>query len=124
MAGSIGTAGSIGKVRSPLVVLLLSIVTLGIYGLYWYYKTFQEMKDYSGEGLGGLLGLLLSLFCGIVVVFLMPAEVGNLYSREGQHAPISAATGLWILLPILGGFILLWKVQGRLNDFWRSKGAR
>jgi Domain of unknown function (DUF4234) len=117
-------AGPIGKVRSPLVVLLLSIVTLGIYGLYYYYKVFQEMKDYSGEGLGGILGLLLSLFCGIVTVFLLPAEVGNLYSREGQKAPIGAVTGLWILLPILGGFILLWKVQGRLNDFWRAKGAK
>jgi hypothetical protein len=117
-------AGPVGKVRSPLVVLLLSIFTLGIYGLYWYYKTFQEMKDYSGQGIGGLLGLVLSLFCGIVVVFLMPAEVGNLYQQDGQKPPISAVTGLWILLPILGGFILLWKVQGRLNDFWKSKGAR
>ncbi len=117
-------AGAVGKVRSPLVVLLLSIITLGIYGLYWYYKTFQEMKDYSGQGLGGPIGLVLSLFCGIVVVFLMPGEVGNLYQQDGQKPPISAATGLWILLPILGGFILLWKVQGRLNDFWKSKGAR
>jgi hypothetical protein len=117
-------AGPVGKVRSPLAVLLLSIVTLGIYGLYWYYKTFQEMKEYSGNGIGGVLGLILSFFCGIIVIFLLPAEVGSLYTNDGQPAPISGLTGLWVLLPLLGGLIWLWKVQGRLNDFWESKGAR
>jgi uncharacterized protein DUF4234 len=116
--------GPVGTARSPLAVLLLSIVTLGIYGLYWHYKTFQEMKDYSGQGIGGVLGLLLGFFCGIVVIFVLPAEVGNLYGQDGQPAPISGVTGLWVLLPLLGGFIWLWKVQGRLNDFWKSKGAR
>jgi len=113
--------GPIGKVRSPLAVLLLSIVTLGIYGLYWYYKTFQEMKDYNGDGLGGVVGLILSFFCGIITVFVLPSEVGHLYSRDGQPEPISAMTGLWVLLPFIGGLIWLWKVQGRLNDFWGSK---
>jgi hypothetical protein len=115
--------GPVGKPRSPLAVLLLSIITVGIYGLYYYYKTFQEMKEYSGEGIGGVLGLILAMFCGIVVVFLLPAEVGNLYTKEGQPAPVSAMTGFWVLLPLIGGLILLWKVQGRLNDFWRSHGA-
>jgi hypothetical protein len=115
--------GPVGKPRSPLAVLLLSIITVGIYGLYYYYKTFQEMKEYSGEGIGGVLGLILAMFCGIVVVFLLPAEVGNLYKKEGQPAPVSAMTGFWVLLPLIGGLILLWKVQGRLNDFWRSHGA-
>lgn len=115
--------GPVGKVRSPLVVLLLSIVTIGIYGLYWHYKTFQEIKEYSGEGIGGVLGLILALFCGIIVIFVLPSEVGNLYSREGQSSPISAVTGLWVLIPLIGGLIWLWKVQGRLSDFWRSKGA-
>ena len=119
---STGT-GKVGELRSPLVVLLLTIVTLGIYGLYWYFKTFDEMKDYSGEGVGGAVGLLLSIFCGIVTIFLLPAEVGNLYERDGREKPISGATGFWVLLPLLGSFIWLWKVQGRLNDFWESKGA-
>lgn len=121
-AASTGT-GKIGELRSPLVVLLLSIVTLGIYGLYWYFKTFDEMKEYSGEGVGGVVGLLLSIFCGIITIFLLPAEVGNLYGREGREKPISGATGFWVLLPILGSFVWLWKVQGRLNDYWESKGA-
>jgi hypothetical protein len=115
--------GTVGKVRSPLTVLLLGIVTLGIYSVVWYYKTFQEMKDYSGEGIGGVVGLLLSLFCGVIVIFLLPAEVGNLYSRDGKEKPISGVTGFWTFLPIVGGFVWLWKVQGRLNEFWQSKGA-
>jgi hypothetical protein len=74
-------------------VLLLSIVTVGIYGLYWHYKTFQEIKDYSGNGIGGGVGLVLGRFCGIIVIFLLPSEVASLYTQEGQKAPISAATG-------------------------------
>lgn len=116
-------AGSVGTVRSPLAVLLLTIVTLGIYGLYWYYKTFQEIKDYSGAGIGGLLGLVLSFFCGIITIFVLPSEIANLYQRDGQQPPISTATGLWVLLPIVGGLVWLWKVQGRLNDFWTAKRA-
>ncbi|MFO7592324.1 MAG: DUF4234 domain-containing protein [Acidimicrobiia bacterium] len=115
--------GKIGELRSPVVVMLLSIVTLGIYALYYYFKTFDEMKDYSGEGVGGVVGLLLSIFCGIITIFVLPAEVGNLYERDGKEKPISGATGFWVLLPILGFFIWLFKVQGRLNDFWESKGA-
>jgi len=116
-------SGKVGEKRSPLVVLLLTIVTLGLYGLYYYFKTFDEMKQYSGEGVGGAVGLLLSVFCGIVTIFLLPAEVGNLYSRDGREQPVSAVTGLWVLLPILGFLIWLWKIQGALNEFWESKGA-
>src|ERR1700716_116845 len=116
-------ARPLGKPRGWVVVILLSIVTLGIYGLVYQYKTFQEMKEYSGEGIGGVLGLILAMFCGIVVVFLLPAEVGNLYTKEGKPAPVSAMTGFWVLLPLIGGLILLWKTQGALNDFWKSHGA-
>ncbi len=115
--------GLVGKQRRPLAVLLLSIVTIGIYGLYWYYKTFQELKEYCGEGLGGLLGLLLSLFCGIITIFVLPAEVGHVYERAGREAPIRGLTGFWVLLPIVGGIVWLFKVQGRLNDFWASVGG-
>jgi drug/metabolite transporter (DMT)-like permease len=113
----------VGELRSPLTVLLLGLITCGIYFLFWYYKSFDEMKDYSGEGLGGLVGLLLSIFCGIITMFVMPAEVGNLYERDGKDKPISGMTGFWNLLPIIGTIVWVFKVQGRLNDFWESKGA-
>jgi hypothetical protein len=121
--GGTVAAGTPGKVRKPLNVLLLMIVTLGIYALVWYYKTFDELKRSRGEGLGGVLGLVLALFCSIIVIFLLPAEVAGLYEGAGREAPISALTGLWVLLPIVGGIVWLFKVQGRLNDFWTSVGA-
>ena len=114
---------AVGKIRSPVVVILLSLVTTGIYGLYWQYATFKEMKAYAGEGIGGGLGLLFAFLLGIVNVFLMPHEVGNLYVREGKEAPVSALTGFWVLIPIVGGIIWVVKVQGRLNEVWEEHGA-
>ncbi|MBF6556365.1 MAG: DUF4234 domain-containing protein [Acidimicrobiales bacterium] len=114
---------AVGKIRSPVVVILLSLVTIGIYGLYWQYATFKEMKAYSGEGIGGGLGLLFAILLGVVNVFLMPHEVGNLYVKEGKEAPVSALTGFWVLIPIVGGIIWVVKVQGRLNEVWEEHGA-
>ena len=116
-----GTA--LGKVRSPLVVILLSLVTLGIYSLYWQYASFKEMKAYSAEGIGGGLGLLFAILLGVVNVFLLPHEIGNLYAQEGKPAPVSWVTGFWVLIPIVGGIIWIVKTQGRLSEFWEAHGA-
>ncbi|WP_202879373.1 DUF4234 domain-containing protein [Nocardioides cynanchi] len=120
----LATTGPVGSVRSTGVGILLFIVTLGIYGLYWYFKSHDEMKRYSGEGIGGGLALVLGFFVGIVMAFLTPMEVGKLYERRGQPAPVSALTGLWILLPLVGGIVWFVKTNCALNDFWRSAGAR
>jgi hypothetical protein len=122
-AASATGSGNAGTIRVPITVLLLGIITCGIYFFFWYYNTFEEMKEYSGEGLGGLVGLLLSIFCGIITIFVLPAEVGNLFEADGKEKPISGMTGFWNLLPIIGTIVWLFKVQGRLNDFWESKGA-
>ena len=72
--------GQLGKLRSPLGVIVLSIITLGIYGLYWQYASFREMRQFSGKGVGGIIGLILGIFLFIVNMFLMPSEVGALYT--------------------------------------------
>ncbi|HEY4396240.1 MAG TPA: DUF4234 domain-containing protein, partial [Acidimicrobiia bacterium] len=64
-------ARPLGKPRSWVVVFLLSLVTLSIYWFVWQYKTFQEMKDYSGNGIGGVVGLILAIFIGFVNPFIM-----------------------------------------------------
>jgi len=110
-------------VRIPVAVILLSIITLGIYALYWEYSSFKELKAYSGEGIGGGLGLLFAILLGIVNAFMLPLEVGKLYAREGQPEPVTAVTGFWVFLPIVGGIIWVVKTQGRLNDFWVAHGA-
>jgi hypothetical protein len=123
-ADAAGGSGAIGELRKPLTVVLLSIVTLGIYSLWWYYRNFEDMKQHSGEGVGGGVGLLLAIFCGIVAVFLLPAEVGNLYAREGKEKPLTALTAFWNLIPIAGWIVYVYKVQNRLNDYWAPKGAQ
>ena len=114
---------SVGQVRGTGKVMVLWIITLGIYGLIWYFKTHNELKAHTGEGLGGGIALLLALFVGIVMPFVTGSEVGKLYQRDGQEAPVSGKTGFWILLPIAGIFIWIAKVQGALNRYWESKGA-
>jgi hypothetical protein len=113
----------VGKPRNWIVVILLMIITLGIYGLFYYYKTYKEMKDYSGNGVGGVIGLLLAIFIGIVTPFLMGSEVGNLYAGEGEPKPVTGLTGFWCLIPIIGIFIWLAKVQGALSRFWEARGG-
>jgi hypothetical protein len=108
----------VGIHRSVGLVIVLSIVTLGIYAIIWQYKSFKEMKEFSGVGIGGPAGAVLAIFVGIVTAFLLPAEVGNLYATGGQPKPVSGLTGFWILLPLVGGFIWVAKVQGNLNRFW------
>jgi uncharacterized protein DUF4234 len=116
--------GTVGKIRSTGTCILLTIVTLGIYSLVWYFKTHDEMKQHSGTGIGGAIALILGLFVGIAMPFLTAHEVGGLYQRRGQAEPVSAVTGLWVLLPIIGSIIWFVKTNGALNAYWRSLGAQ
>lgn len=114
---------AVGTVRNPVAVILLSLITLGIYSLYWQYVTFKEMKAHADEGIGGGLGLLFAILLGIVNIFVMPAEVGALYAREGRPKTISGLTGFWVLIPFVGWIIWVVKTQGHLNRYWESHGA-
>ena len=129
LSGSMAPGGApIGKIRNTGTCVLLCVLTLGIYSIVWWYQTHDEMKRHTGEGLGGGLALVLSILVGIVMPFLTASEVGRMYQRRGQQAPVTGATGLWYLL--LGWFFLVgavvWfvKVNGALNAYWRSQGAR
>jgi hypothetical protein len=115
--------GQVGTPRKIGITILLFIVTCGIYGLFWTYWVFDENKKWSGEGIGGLLGLLIQLIFGLINWFLLPSEIQRIYERDGRQSPVSPLLGLWFLLPIVGGIIWYVKVQQALNDFWISKGA-
>jgi hypothetical protein len=120
--------GPVGKVRSTWAVIGLSLITFGIYGLYYYFATHEEIKQHSGQGVGGAIGLVLALFTfGLVTPFLLPNEVGNLYARQGRPRPVTGVTGLWVLLGsiiLVGPLVWLIKTNGALNAYWRSLGAR
>jgi amino acid transporter len=111
-------AGPLGQKRGVAFVIIIGIITLGIYWIYWAYKTQEEMKQHSGEGLGGVLGLVIWILLTIVTAFTIPSEVGNLYGNAGREKPLSGWTGLWMLLPFIGAIIWFVRVQGRLNDYW------
>jgi high-affinity Fe2+/Pb2+ permease len=122
-----GYTGEVGKIRSTGICILLAIVTLGIYSLVWFYKTHDEMKRNSGQGIGGLVALILAFFVGIVMPYITSHEVGNLYVRRGQRQPVSAVTGLWYfpgMLILIGPLVWFIKTNGALNAHWRSLGAR
>ena len=110
--------GPKGKVREPIAVAIFSIITLGIYYVVWSYKVFQENKDFSGQGVGGVIGLILALLLGIVNWFLLPSEIGNIYERMGREKPVRGVTGFWNLIPIVGFFIWIFKVQGAMNRLY------
>ena len=102
--------------------IVMWIVTLGIYGLCWLYKSFAEVKAHRGEGVGGVVGILLCLV--IVGYFKLPQYIGRMYSTEGnQRPPVSGISGLWVFVPYVGTFIWIAKNQGALNEYWKAKGG-
>ena len=112
--------GPKGKVRHPAAVIIFSIITLGIYFIVWNYMIFKENKDYSGDGVGGVIGLVIALVIGVVNLFLVPSEIGNIYEKAGQEKPVRGLTGLWNLIPLVGFIIWVVKVQGAMNRLYES----
>jgi hypothetical protein len=119
-----GNTGPLGQPRGIGFGIFLFIITLGIYGLYWVYKTSEEMKQHTGEGIGGVLGLVVWIVVGAVMAFVIPSEIGNMYKKDGRQPPVNGWTGLWLfpfgifIIPAIVWFV---KVQGALNSYWESK---
>lgn len=109
-----------GKRRKIGLQILVSIVTFGIYGIYWAYISHEEVKQYSSEGVGGVLGAVIYFFAGIITLFLLPIEIKKMYEQDGRTSPVSAVTAFWVLLFGIPWYV---KCQAALNDFWASKGA-
>jgi len=117
------TTGPLGQPRGIGFGILMFIITIGIYGLYWIYKTSEEIKEHSGIGLGGVLGLVIWIVFGWIMAFETPSEIGKMYRADGREAPFSGWIGLWWLLPIVGGIVWFVKVQGALNTYWGAKAS-
>ncbi|MFN8121284.1 MAG: DUF4234 domain-containing protein [Thermoleophilia bacterium] len=116
--GVVGTPKSVGK------VILLSIITLGIYTYVWTWRTHEEYKRYSGEGVGGWLGVVIYFLLSPVTMFLIANETQKLYERENELPPVRTILGLWFLLPLIGNIIWYVKVQNAVNAFWVRRGAQ
>jgi hypothetical protein len=119
-----GNTGPLGQPRGIGFGILMFVITLGLYGWYWIYKTMEEMKQHTGDGLGGVLSLVIWILLGAVMAFVTPSEVGRMYQKDGRPAPVSGWTGLWLfpfgvfIIPAIVWFV---KTQGALNRYWESK---
>ena len=110
----------IGSRRKIGMQVLLSFVTLGIYGIYWAYISHDEVRRHTNDGVGGVAGVLIYVFVGVVTLFLLPIEIQRMFERDGQTSPVGAKTAFWILLFGIPWYV---KCQGALNRYWESKGA-
>jgi len=106
------------------MTIFLSIITVGVCAAIWTYRTKEDLKRYNGDGLGGVLGVVLYLVFAIVLMFTIPNEIEKMYQRDNRQSPVSTTLGLWFLLPLIGNIIWYVKVQRALNEFWASKGSR
>ncbi|TQN42183.1 uncharacterized protein DUF4234 [Blastococcus colisei] len=119
--------GGVGQVRTTGLQMLLFVVTFGVWGYVYFFQTHDEMKRHTGDGIGGVPALLLSLFFGMASPFLLSHEVGRLHERSGRRKPVSALTALWFFpgIFLLVGPVVWFVLTNRaLNDHWRSLGAR
>ena len=119
--------GAIGQVRPTALQMLLFVVTFGIWGYVYFFQTHDELKRHTGDGIGGVVALLVSIFFWMAAPFLLSHEVGRLYERRGTGRPVSALTGLWFfpgVLLLVGPIIWFVLTNRALNAYWRSSGAR
>jgi Domain of unknown function (DUF4234) len=123
---SSATAGRAGQPRGIGFAILLFIVTIGFYGWYWAFKTHEEMAEETGEGVGGVLGLVIWILVAFISAFLIPSEVGKMYRKAGLEPPITGWTGLWLIpggILIIPAFVWFVKIQGALNRYWTGAAS-
>ena len=116
--------GPLGQPRGIGFGILLFIVTLGFYSWYWAFKTHEEIRQHSGEGLGGVLGLVIWILISPVSGFVIPSEIGKMYESDGREPPVNGWTGLWLFpggILIIPAIVWFVKVQGSLNRYWEEK---
>jgi RND superfamily putative drug exporter len=98
--------------------VVLFVITLGVYGWYWVYRTHRETRRQTGQGLGGVLGLLLWIVLLPVSAFVIPSEVRRMYEKAGREAPVSGMTGLWLFpfgVLIVPGIVWFVKIHRALE---------
>jgi hypothetical protein len=119
-----GNTGPLGQPRGIGFGILLFIVTIGFYSWYWVFKTQEEIKQHSGEGVGGVIGLVIWILLSVVSAFVIPSEVGKMYKKDGEEPPVTGWTGLWLFpgaILIIPAIVWFVKGQGALNRYWERK---
>jgi hypothetical protein len=118
--------GPLGRPRGIGFGILIFIITLGFYGWYWAFKTHEEIKQHTGEGLGGVLGLVVWILASFVSAFVIPSEIGKMYKNDGREPPVTGWAGLWLVpgaILVIPAIVWFVKLQGALNRYWTEKSA-
>src|SRR6266699_1817076 len=90
---------AVGETRSIGLSILWAILTVGIYTYVWAYKAQEEIKRYSGNGVGGVIGFVIYFLISPVTFFIVPSEVRYMYEDlDGQRSSVRGVTGFWFLL--------------------------
>ena len=120
-----GNTGPLGQPRGIGFGILMYIITL------WTStagtgstRPRRRSKQHTGDGLGGVLGLVVWIVIGAVSAFVIPSEIGRMYQRDGQHPPVTGWTGLWLFpgaILIIPAIVWFVKMQGSLNTYWGAK---
>jgi Domain of unknown function (DUF4234) len=121
-----GSGRPLGRPRGVGFGIFLFIITFSFYGWYWAYQTQEELKQHTGDGLGGVVGLVVWILLSAVTGYTIPSEIGEMYAKDGREKPMTGWTGLWYfpgLILIIPGIVWFVKVQRALNRYWESKGA-
>ena len=84
--------GAVGNTRSIGLSILWAILTLGIYTFIWTYKTQEEVKRYSGNGVGGVIGLVIYILISPVTFFIVSDTVLTPDSTIGASASPTCRT--------------------------------
>lgn len=115
-----------GKQRSAGTVILLGIITLGVYWAWWTYRNHEDLKQATGQGLGGVVGLVIYLVASPVTAFLLPGEIKAAYEQQGRTSPVDPLTGLWFfpgIFLVIPAIIWFVRVQNALNDLWAGQAG-
>jgi len=118
--------GPLGQQRGVGFGIVMFIITLGFYGWYWAFKIHEEIKQHTGEGLGGVLGLVVWIVAGFVSAFVIPSEIGKMYKKDGREPPVTGWTGLWLVpggILVIPAIVWFVKVQGALNRYWTARAS-
>ena len=117
--------GPVGDTRSIGLSILWAILTLGIYTFVWVYKTHNEIERYGGNGIGGVVGLVVYILISPVTYFVVPSEVRHLYEDlDGGTSPVRGITGLPVNYLITVNFLGFKQIVDKLGGVWMDVDRR
>jgi hypothetical protein len=116
-----GSAGTIGKDRSPASVLGLSLITFGIYYLVWYHHINAEIKRHDPEikvTPGWCVVAALVPIANVISAYSTAARIRQMQLDDGQTDTISPVVALLLVIFLGIGYPLY--IASQLREHWHG----